>query len=559
MHGLTPSALGVSERPTSPIPLATLIGRLQGLAFPLTVPPDPEKNEFVTSASSNSNPNCPHTYMTHRRYWLEMKPAPAVAIQRTVLIETTRQINGVHETPTVRSQTVTIPAGQTASNSFDVITTLTVDVAAKDSRYEYMQERLLPQITEIAEKDQLWNKAPSPKRPSYYAVTDPDGPLENAEEHYRRLYVAVERTSGKAELLVRGTGGGRVGSTNVLVCAEDNGTIIDSFAELTTEGIADLSFTPTGLVNDKIYKIRVGVDRNGSGTLTSDELQPIPEGEFPLTVRVVTQESMQVSYTALLITAQVGGPLGDYINTFLNGNLSLNHATANPWKIIAIGSDHPTMIAGSSYNQSTGETSVRSFHLADGTTASNLMEANFSTQADRGLHKLVRDIWTSHVQDFWLALRDQPGVEQTFNYVITGGAEVNFYYADNFHPLRLTYGRASCKEGSVTFVLRCEGAKVIAKRISVAATIEDLYDFDFTRPPGSPSRRGAILQIGWEPPQRNAGCVFHSEVDVNVTYTESSTYPDKPKPIEFFNTQGHIDNGQITPPGTPPGGGGGGQ
>lgn len=68
-----------------------------------------------------------------------------------------------------------------------------------------------------------------------------------------------------------------------------------------------------------------------------------------------------------------------------------------------------------------------------------------------------------------------------------------------------------------------------------------------------------FLQIGWEPPQRNAGCVFHSEVDVNVTYTESSTYPDKPKPIEFFNTQGHIDNGQITPPGTPPGGGGGGQ
>lgn len=53
--------------------------------------------------------------------------------------------------------------------------------------------------------------------------------------------------------------------------------------------------------------------------------------------------------------------------------------------------------------------------------------------------------------------------------------------------------------------------------------------------------------------------LVHSDVDVNVTYTESTTLPYGPPPIQFFNDNGYIENGAVkTPSGTGGGTGGGG-
>jgi len=126
----------------------------------------------------------------------------------------------------------------------------------------------------------------------------------------------------------------------------------------------------------------------------------------------------------------------------------------------------------------------------------------------------------------------------------------DFYYG-GVHPLRLSIGAASFKTGTVTFKTKNNGDKVITKEISIVTTIEDVYDFDFTRPGTSSSRKASVVQIGFEPSSRNEGRIYHSEIDVSTTYTESSS------DITFFNDSIYIENGALVEGGDPNNGGGG--
>ncbi len=132
---------------SAPVALTTLSANLAQTAFPATLPALSATGALLTHAQSSvglGSTVCPHAQITHRRYWLTVAPAVTAPIERTFFIETRRTVNDDVHPPTVRTQTVTIPVGQTASAPFDIITALTVDPEAAVRHYEYMQETLLP-------------------------------------------------------------------------------------------------------------------------------------------------------------------------------------------------------------------------------------------------------------------------------------------------------------------------------------------------------------------------------------------------------------------------------
>ncbi|MCO4808999.1 MAG: hypothetical protein KC429_06475 [Planktomarina temperata] len=71
-----------------------------------------------------------------------------------------------------------------------------------------------------------------------------------------------------------------------------------------------------------------------------------------------------------------------------------------------------------------------------------------------------------------------------------------------------------------------------------------MYDFDFTRAANTASREGAIIQISHDG-DREQGRIFHVGVDVTFTFTEDTDNGSFPQPIEFFNENSYIDNGNI--------------
>ena len=132
---------------SAPVALTTLSANLAQTAFPATLPALSATGELLTHAESSVGLGpvvCPHAQITHRRYWLTVAPAATAPIERTFVIETRRTVNNDVKPPTVRTQTVTIPVGQTASAPFDIITALPVDPEQPVNHYEYMEETLLP-------------------------------------------------------------------------------------------------------------------------------------------------------------------------------------------------------------------------------------------------------------------------------------------------------------------------------------------------------------------------------------------------------------------------------
>lgn len=132
---------------SAPVALTTLSANLAQTAFPATLPALSATGELLTHAQSSVGLGpvvCPHAQITHRRYWLTVAPAATAPIERTFVIETRRTVNNDVKPPTVRTQTVTIPVGQTASAPFDIITALPVDPEQPVNHYEYMEETPLP-------------------------------------------------------------------------------------------------------------------------------------------------------------------------------------------------------------------------------------------------------------------------------------------------------------------------------------------------------------------------------------------------------------------------------
>jgi len=118
------------------------------------------------------------------------------------------------------------------------------------------------------------------------------------------------------------------------------------------------------------------------------------------------------------------------------------------------------------------------------------------------------------------------------------------------HPLRLSIGSARFKSGTVIFTTTKDGDRVVTKEISIVATVEDVYDFDFTRSASSSSRKAVTVQIGYEPSSRNEGRIFRNEIDVSATYPEASSH------VTFFNDTIYIENGSLVTGGGTGGGSG---
>lgn len=114
--------------------------------------------------------------------------------------------------------------------------------------------------------------------------------------------------------------------------------------------------------------------------------------------------------------------------------------------------------------------------------------------------------------------------------------------------LKRAYGGANIR-GVVIFELKRDpsnDSKVVLISVNIDAVVDDMYDFDWTRLRTWPSRHGAMVQIGWQLPDRKGGRVFVTETEVNRLYHNESA-------ISKFNNSYWISLLDPTPgPSIPP-------
>ena len=262
---------------SAPVALTTLSANLAQTAFPATLPALSATGELLTHAQSSVGLGpvvCPHAQITHRRYWLTVAPAATAPIERTFVIETRRTVNNDVKPPTVRTQTVTIPVGQTASAPFDIITALPVDPEQPVNHYEYMEETPLP--VEIA------------------GDNDDDGDIDQADRQARDKHPIVlqrklNKTNTARTLIVRKIALSGVpvklvktGDEKIIIKSKQTGAVLMSEAQSESSDIGSF-------VSQADYEITVeGVD-NGKGTIglkVGDSATPAD----PMPIRVLNAD-----------------------------------------------------------------------------------------------------------------------------------------------------------------------------------------------------------------------------------------------------------------------------
>jgi hypothetical protein len=186
--------------------------------------------------------------------------------------------------------------------------------------------------------------------------------------------------------------------------------------------------------------------------------------------------------------------------------------------------------------------------LPNGSGASNIAETYFSKKAGYGLHQICRDLLDQNHVQIWSEMTTGSVTTKDYTYPIPAGTSLSFYY-DGVVPPKYIWGGATYKSGSVTLKLKKNGNKIVATGIEMQAVIEDYYDFDFTRPDNSFSKRAATIEIARELNSRQAGRVFHTLTYVDFSYDESTgelineNVVNGSPPIPFFNDNGYIQDG----------------
>ena len=261
----------------------------------------------------------------------------------------------------VTSVQMTLPAGKTLGDWLYVCP----QSDAADVTHMYSVHLVPVEVTGVFERDQIWNKIPNPKYSFSYEnkVGWPTDQLRNI------LFVAVEPGSSKVEVSVNTTAPSMAESSSVLCCVVDTSSnqMLPEVAPVNS-GVANLTFSPTGSVNDLGYEVRLGIDKNGDGALSIDELLPKstdPSKTFLLRVVSASDYSSALSTLDLeddILPTIFGLDLArSFLRYFDNNNSTLVDGIVQPPITISVTDSEPTHIAGSTYNAETGDTQIPLF------------------------------------------------------------------------------------------------------------------------------------------------------------------------------------------------------
>jgi hypothetical protein len=235
---------------------------------------------------------------------------------------------------------------------------------------------------------------------------------------------------------------------------------------------------------------------------------------------------------------------------FDGNNSTLTQGVAmSPITLNASSIPNPTHIAGSTYDATTGNTDIPKWKLPEGSDASNEIEDTFDRTTAGGLRSVIYNVWNDNKATLAAPFTADSNLQTSTSAPLTiaQGTTVSFYES-GMTDLHNAYGGANIN-GTVVFGLKRDPAnalKVILSSVTINAVVEDMYDFDWTRPRTWGSRYGATVQIGWEPPGRNGGKIFATETEVQRLYDNDSA-------VTKFNSANSITLPNPTPgPSIPP-------
>lgn len=404
-------------------------------------------------------------------------------------------------------------------------------------------------IEEVFERDQKWNKAPSPKHYNgNYGYNDDQ--REGSTILKRTLFVAVEPGSGKVELDVKGAGGSSGTMQTLVGLKSHSGTMLNDVATM-SGGVAHLDFTPAHGINEGKHELCIGLDKNSNGKLDTDEVFVFPQDK-KFWIRTVTTSDYSSNRSSIawkqdVAYWSVGKFTSDVLETFLGDTATLGESTSTTTATVPINRSDLTHIAGSTYNPTNGETTIDKFHLPDGSDATLSIEKTLDIEASVGLRGVLDQTWNHYRSQFQTQLMSNPSLQTWTSGPVeitpTNGS-INCSQGGPEIPQNLSYSIGTAGiSGTMNFTIQRnpqDSTKFYLKQLDVDCTVEDLIDYDWTRGPNSESRIASIVQIGWQPTSRKAGKIFFVSIRVVQTYGAGA--------LEKFN----VAPGSST---TPPGGG----
>lgn len=401
---------------------------------------------------------------------------------------------------------------------------------------------LLPELTQVAERDQLWNRVPNPKNPPAYLNNMAPAIPQHLLRNY--LFVAVEPSNGLVELTITAwvyTGGSGPALYVGIRDITSTGTpILGGSAPLQSIGgttyVAQLNFTPTGSVDNITYRVVMGFDNDGSGSLGNNE---VITDESPQSgcfyIKAVTSSDYQdcVSWLTnrrhlISVYCPTATPFVDY---FLSRTATMPNSTPLPNMVIPITSaGNPTHIAGSTYRVTDGETSIPHFLFSDGTAISNKVEDSFVRADHWGLAGAVYAIYDANRVALAAPYAQNPSLATNTSSPITFSCQPISFYGGGLvtDDLRFAFGEATIS-GTVTFGTRRDTTNpnnIYLTSVNIDATLDDVYDFDWTRPQNWPSRKASTVQIGFEPDARMAGAIFATRTQLIRLYNSGNAISD---------------------------------
>jgi hypothetical protein len=252
---------------------------------------------------------------------------------------------------------------------------------------------LLPvEVKAVFERDQVANRIPNPKRPGYHAIGSSGNPEETKRELYNRLFIAVEPESDKVEIAVKHMEIPQpLASEFSIVITDDAGAIIKS-TPIDPSGETDIDFVVAGTMGSTISYVDIARSSGPSGT--PELILKSHEKTDGLSIQFAKSENISGSADALALTLFLvrNGTAGEFYRTFEGTLAHPTGAVSQSPKVRTIEQIPPTLIAGSTYDQTTWNTEIRSFRLPNGSKSSDLLEDHFSNEAGFGLHGVCRDL-----------------------------------------------------------------------------------------------------------------------------------------------------------------------
>lgn len=117
------TSLNSTDQLSAPIPFPELKERLVELVFPATLLPTQGASGLLQAEGHSTllpNPPCYHATLEHHRVWLRRPAAVAEVLPQKVTIVTKRTIDGTEQPLEFDIVTLTIPSGQSRSQSLDI-------------------------------------------------------------------------------------------------------------------------------------------------------------------------------------------------------------------------------------------------------------------------------------------------------------------------------------------------------------------------------------------------------------------------------------------------------